>query len=240
MKTFITLLKTELKLSVRGMDMIIFAIFLPVVVMVILGIVTQSNSLNLAVSFSAVSTIAICAGGVMGLPLVISGYRQNKILKRFKVTPVSPSLLLFVQVMIYTLYSVVSLILVYLTASIFFGFRLPGSWAQFIGAFVLVMISMFSIGILVGGVSPNTKIASIIASILYFPMLIFSGATLPYEIMPIPLQRIADVMPLTQGIKILKAAAQGNTIENIALSLIIICTIAIVCTVMSIKFFKWE
>ena len=104
----------------------------------------------------------------------------------------------------------------------------------------MVMISMFSIGILVGGVSPNTKIASIIASILYFPMLIFSGATLPYEIMPIPLQRIADVMPLTQGIKILKAAAQGNTIENIALSLIIICTIAIVCTVMSIKFFKWE
>lgn len=240
MKSFITLLKTELKISVRGMDMIIFAIFLPVVVMVILGIVTQSNSLNLAVSFSAVSTIAICAGGVMGLPLVISGYRQNKILKRFKVTPVSPSLLLFVQVMIYTLYSVVSLILVYLTASAFFGFRLPGSWAQFIGAFVLVMISMFSIGILVGGVSPNTKIASIIASILYFPMLIFSGATLPYEIMPIPLQRIADVMPLTQGIKILKAAAQGNTIENIALSLIIIGTIAIVCTVMSIKFFKWE
>ena len=240
MKTFITLLKTELKLSVRGMDMIIFAIFLPVVVMVILGIVTQSNSLNLAVSFSAVSTISICAGGVMGLPLVISWYRQNKVLKRFKVTPVNPSLLLFVQVMIYTLYSVVSLILVYLTASAFFGFRLPGSWAQFIGAFVLVMISMFSIGILVGGVSPNTKIASIIASILYFPMLIFSGATLPYEIMPIPLQRIADVMPLTQGIKILKAAAQGNTIENIALSLIIIGTIAIVCTVMSIKFFKWE
>ena len=93
--------------------------------------------------------------------MVISGYRQNKILKRFKVTPVSPSLLLFVQVMIYTLYSVVSLILVYLTASVFFGFRLPGSWVKFIGAFVLVMISMFSIGILVGGVSPNTKITRI-------------------------------------------------------------------------------
>ena len=142
--------------------------------------------------------------------------------------------------MIYTVYSVVSLILVYLTASVFFGFRLPGSWVQFIGAFVLVMISMFSIGTVVGGVSPNPKIASIIASILYFPMLIFSGATLPYEIMPTPLQRIADVMPLTQGIKILKAAALDKPIDNIALSLIIICTIAIVCTVMSIKFFKWE
>lgn len=239
MKAFITLLKTELKLSVRGMDMIIFAVCLPVVAMVILGIVYGSNSENLAVSFPAVSTIAICAGGVMGLPLVISGYRQNKILKRFKVTPVSPALLLFVQVMIYTVYSVVSLTLVYLTANIFLGFRLPGSWIQFIGAFALVMISMFSIGTLVGGVSPNTKAASIIASILYFPMLIFSGATLPYEIMP-PLQKIADVMPLTQGIKILKAAALDKPMGNIALPLIIICTVAIVCTVISIKFFKWE
>lgn len=240
MKAFITLLKTELKLSVRGMDMIIFAVCLPVAVMAILGIVYGRGSENLAVSFPAVSAIAICAGGVMGLPLVISGYRQNKILKRFKVTPVSPALLLFVHVMIYTVYSVVSLILVYFTASIFFGFHLPGSWLQFIGAFALVMASMFSIGTLVGGVSPNTIIASITASILYFPMLIFSGATLPYEIMPALLQRIADVMPLTQGIKILKAAALGKPIDDIALSLIIICSVAVVCTVLSVKFFKWE
>ena len=240
MKVFTTLLRTELKLSLRGMDMIIFAICLPVIVMVILGIVYGNNPENLAASFPAVSTIAICAGGVMGLPLVISSYRQNKILKRFKVTPVSPALLLFVQTMIYTIYSVVSLIMVYLTASIFFGFRLPGSWLQFIGAFVLVMISMFSIGMLVGGVSPNTKIASIVASILYFPMLIFSGATLPYEVMPTPLQKAADIMPLTQGIKVLKAVSLDEPIDNIILSLIIICAIAIVCTVLSVKFFKWE
>ena len=71
-------------------------------------------------------------------------------------------------------------------------------------------------------------------------MLIFSGATLPYEIMPASLQKIADVMPLTQGIKILKAAALDKPIDNIATSLIIICTIAVVCTVISVRFFKWE
>ena len=36
--------------------------------------------------------------GVMGLPLVISDYRSKKILKRFKVTPLSPAVILFVQV----------------------------------------------------------------------------------------------------------------------------------------------
>lgn len=71
-------------------------------------------------------------------------------------------------------------------------------------------------------------------------MLIFSGATLPYEIMPLPLQRIADVMPLTQGIKILKAAALDKPIDNIAVRLTIICAVAVVCTALSVKLFKWE
>lgn len=113
----------------------------------------------------------------MGLPLVISDYRNRKILKRFQVTPTSPALILAVHVVIYALYSIVSLILVYLAATLFFGYQLRGSWPMFLLAFLMVMISMFSIGILVGGVAPNIKIASTIASLLYFPMLIFSGAT---------------------------------------------------------------
>ena len=38
MRPFKTMLKTELKLSLRGMDMVIFAIIAPLVVLVILGV----------------------------------------------------------------------------------------------------------------------------------------------------------------------------------------------------------
>lgn len=38
MKAFRTMIKTELKLSLRGMDMLIFAICMPVVITIILGI----------------------------------------------------------------------------------------------------------------------------------------------------------------------------------------------------------
>ena len=46
----------------------------------------------------------------MGLPLVISEYRQKKILKRYQVTPASPALLLAVQTAVYTVYSLASLV----------------------------------------------------------------------------------------------------------------------------------
>lgn len=247
MKTFSTMLKTELRLSLRGMDMLIFALIMPVVATVILGIIYGSKPAYdgasytfLAQSFGAVSTIAICAGGVMGLPLVVSDYRHKKILKRLKVTPVSPAMILAVQVTIYALYALASLALVYLTSALFFGFRLEGSWALFLGGFLLVMVAMFSIGMMVGGIAANTKIAGVIASLLYFPMLIFSGATLPYEVMPPVLQRAADIMPLTQGIKILKAATLGLPIHESRIPTVILGVLTIVCAGISVRFFRWE
>ena len=87
MKTYKTMLKNEIKLSLRGMDMLIFAICMPVIVIVLLGIIygnkpafDGANYTFLEQSFAAVSTIAICAGGLMGLPLVVSDYRNRKIL----------------------------------------------------------------------------------------------------------------------------------------------------------------
>ena len=247
MKAFRALLKTEIRLSLRGMDMFIFAICMPVVVVIILGAVFGNKPAFdgakytfLEQSFGAVATIAICAGGVMGLPLVVSDYRSRKILKRFKVTPTSPALILAVQVVIYALYSIVSLILVYATGAIFFGYQLYGSWLQFLGAYILVMLSMFSIGLLVGGIAPNLKIASAAASLLYFPMLIFSGATLPYEVMPVALQKVADILPLTQGIKLLKAASLGLPINSVFIPVVVMIIIAVLCSIVSLRFFKWE
>lgn len=247
MNKFITMLKTELKLSFRGIDMIIFAICMPVVVTALIGIIyggkpafPGADYTFLEQSFGAVSTIAVCAGGVMGLPLVISDYRQKKILKRFKITPSSPVLLLSVQVSIYMIYSLIALALIYLVSALFFGMHLKGSLLPFMGTFFLVMLSMFSIGMMVGGVSPNVKTAGILASLLYFPMLIFSGATLPYEVMPPALQKIAGVLPLTQGIKILKAASLGLPLENVAVPLIAMVVTAVICGGISLLFFKWE
>lgn len=247
MKTFKTMLKTELKLSLRGMDMFIFAICMPVIVIILLGIIygdkpafADAEYTFLQQSFGAVSTIAICAGGLMGLPLVVSDYRNRKILKRLKVTPVKPITILLVEIAIYCIYSLVSLALIYLEAFLYFDFQIMGNFLQFFISFVLVMLSMFSIGMMVGGIAPNMKIASTVASILYFPMLIFSGATLPYEIMPDALQNFANILPLTQGIKLLKGTALGLPIDNILFPIGLMVAIIVICTTISLKFFKWE
>ncbi len=247
MNTFKTLLKVEMRLSIRGMDMLIFAIFMPLTILVILGLIygqqpafEGADYTFFQQSFSAISTVSICSGGLMGLPLVVSEYRERKILKKFKVTPVSSVMILIVELAVFSIYSVASLILLLITSTLLFDYPITGSLLNFILIFLLVMLAMFSIGMMVGGVAKDRKVANITASLLYFSMLIFSGATLPYEVMPLSLQRISDFMPLTQGIKLLKNASIGLAQHNMLYQVTLMLTIIVLCTIGSIKFFKWE
>ena len=76
---------------------------MPIVVLVAIGVIygnkpafEGANYTFLEQSFGAITSIAICAGGVMGLPLVVSDYRSKHILKRFKVTPVDPIVIMLI------------------------------------------------------------------------------------------------------------------------------------------------
>lgn len=247
MKSFWILLKNEWKLNIRNMNMVIFAVIMPLIVLVILGFIygvkpaaEGAEYTFMEQSFGALCTISICAGGLMGLPLVVSEYRERKILKRFQVTPVSPIRLLAVEFTIYVLYCIVSMVTLMVAGTILWNIRIYGSWTGFLGSWLLTMVSTLSIGMMVGGIAKNTKTASVIASVLYFPMLIFSGATLPFEVMPDFMQKIVSIFPMTQGIQLMKAAFLDLSVENSGLTIIGMGVVAIICFGIAIRFFRWE
>ena len=236
MKRFFTYLKTELKLSVRDMNMVIFAVIMPLVIFIILGIIYGTKPAYdgadytfLEQSFGAVSAIAICASGLMGLPLAVSGLREMKILKRLRVTPVSPVFVLGVELSMYIVYCAVSLATLSVVA-LLWGVRLRGSLLAFLGSWALTMLSTQSIGMQ----------ASVIASILYFPMLIFSGTTLPIEVMPNAMQKIVSVFPLTQGLTIMKNTFLGISTGSTLLPICVMVGVAALCTILAVCFFRWE
>ena len=246
MKRFFTYLKTELKLSLRDMNMPIFAIIMPLVIFIILGIIYGTKPAYdgasytfMEQSFGAVSAVAICASGLMGLPLAVSGLRELKILKRFRVTPIRPIFVLGVELSMYIVYCIVSLATLS-AAALLWGVQLHGSLLAFLGSWALTMLSTLSVGMLVGGVAKDTKQASVIASILYFPILVFSGTTLPIEVMPKAMQKIVSIFPLTQGLTMMKNTFLGIRTGGVLLPLGVMIGIAALCTILAVRFFRWE
>lgn len=246
MKRFYIFLKTELKLSLRDMNMPIFAVIMPLAIFAILGVIygakpaySGAGYTFLEQSFGAAGAIAICAGGLMGLPQAVSDSRERKVLKCFRVTPVSPVFILGVELAMYVVYCIVSLATL-AVAALFWKVRLLGSLPGFLGSWLITILSTFSVGMLVGGVAKDTKQASIIASILYFPMLIFSGTTLPIEVMPRAMQKIVSFFPLTQGVTMMKNAFLGVGTGNILLPVCVMLGLTALCAGFSVRFFRWE
>lgn len=247
MIAFGKLLKNEMKLNIRDMNMVIFAVIMPLVILIILGIIYRTKPAFdgadytfLEQSVGALCAVSICAGGLMGLPIVVSEYRERKILKRFRVTPISPVMLLGVEFVIYVLYALVSMLILIPAVMLFVGATFRGNILAFIGSWLLTVVSTLSTGMMVGGIAKNTKIAGVIASVLYFPMLVFSGTTLPFEVMPELMQKIVAVFPLTHGIKLMKAASLGLPIDNLWLSVMVMTAVTVICTGIAIKCFQWE
>lgn len=247
MKAFAVLLKNELKLNIRNMNMVIFAVILPLVMLGVLSLLygTEPAAEGAAFTFmeqsiGALCAISICAGALMGLPLAVSEYRERKILKRFRVTPIHPAMLLAVECCIYVLYAAASLATLIPAAMLLFGVAVHGSWMAFLLSWLLTLASSMSLGMMVGGLAPNAKTASVAACLLYFPVLIFSGATLPFEVMPQGLQRAVLLFPMAQGIRLMKAAFLGTPLPDAWISVLIMLAVAVVCTAVAVRHFKWE
>ena len=102
------------------------------------------------------------------------------------------------------------------------------------------MLSTLSVGMLVGGVAKDAKQAGVIASILYFPMLVFSGTTLPIEVMPKAMQKIVSIFPLTQGLTMMKSTFLGISARSVLLQIGAMLGVAALCTILAVRFFRWE
>lgn len=246
MRRFFKLYAIEQKMAFRSVDSMVFGVAMPVGILILIAAIAgekmagDSGYTYLQSAFASLIAVGICATAFMGMPLVISDYRDKKVLKHFFVTPCSPVWILMAVSLACILTSILSALAVSAASVIIFGYRIEGSIPGFIGAWILTMLSMYSIGLLIASLCRTVKTANVVTSAVYFPMLFLSGASIPYELFPSGVKRVADILPLTQGIKLMKAVSTGAQTDSVYKIVIFLIVLMIVCTVISVKTFQWE
>lgn len=246
MNKVISLAKVEGKLALRSVDGVLFGMGMPLGVLLLTNMIAGNQQAGdasytfLDSSFSSLLVVGICATAFMGIPLTICDYRDKKILKHFFVTPASPGHLIATQVVIAMVTAILSAGLIVFVSTIFLGYRMQGSWGLLIASYFLVMIAMYSLGLLIASLCKNMKIANVVCSLVYFPMLFLSGAVIPFELFPSGMQKAANVLPLTQGVQLLKSVSLNQPVGNPQFVLILLLAITITGFGLAVKFFRWE
>lgn len=245
MKRFLKLYMIEQKLALRSGDMLLFGVTMPVGIMILINMIAGQKQAGagftyLESSFASLIAVGICASAFMGLPLTIADYRDKKILKHFFTTPCSPLWILGSDMLCAGVTALLSAISVALVSVVFLGYEMQGNVLAFMGSWLLTLVSMFSIGLLMASLCRTVKSVNAVTSLVYFPMLFLSGATIPYELFPSGLQKVSNVLPLTQGIKLMKAVSMGLKLEGVWIIVVLLVGITLICTVVSVKTFRWE
>ena len=245
MRRFWRMYRVEQRLFFRSPDVILFCLLMPLVVLVLITMITGSKAagdsgLNyLQSAYVSLTTVGICCSAFMSIPITVVELRSQGILRRMYCSPCSPARLLACDIIASAMIAAVSTLLLTVAAVVFFGYRMAGSAAVFLAVWLLTMLSMFSIGLMVAALCRTTKSMNVATSILYFPMLLFSGATIPAEVFPASVRAVTRWMPLGIGIDLLKKVSVGHY-DNITLPLVSLIAIALVCSGIAVKTFRWE
>ena len=245
MKRFLKMYQVEQKIFLRSPDVILFNLAMPLVTLILITIIAgnkdagDSGLTYLQSSYVALSTVGICCSAFMSIPITIVECRSQGILRRMYCSPCSPARLLACDTIASGVMAVISTVILTVAAVVFFGYRMAGNFFVYMGIWLLTMVSMFSIGLMVASLCRTTKSMNVATSLLYFPMLLFSGATIPAEVFPAWFQTVAKLMPLGVGIDLLKSVSMG-CYDKMDIPVITLTVIAVICGTISVKTFRWE
>ena len=245
MKRFLSMYRVEQKIFFRSPDVILFCLAMPLVVFVVITMITggknaaDSGLTYLQSSYVSLSTVGICCSAFMSIPITVVELRSQGILRRMYCSPCSPARLLTCDTICSGVIAALATLILTVDAVAVFGYRMPGNMFAYIAVWLLTMIPMFSIGLMVASLCRTAKSMNVATSLLCFPMLLFSGATIPAEVFPAGFRTVAGWMPLGVGIRLLKSVSMG-CYNNIVMPVVTLTAIAVICSTVAVKTFRWE
>ncbi|SHL68657.1 ABC transporter permease [Actinacidiphila paucisporea] len=237
---------TELKLFVRERVGPVFAVGLPLALLVVFGNLPFYNEhrddldgftlLDVYVPILSAFVLAMLSFTVM--PQVLAGYREKGVLRRLRTTPVGPARVLAAQLLVNLATAAVSVAAVLLVARFAFGVALPRRLGGYLISIALAALALLAIGLFVAAASPNGRIANAVGATLFYVMMFFAGLFLPIAAMPPLLRHISRAAPLGAAVQALTDATEGHSPHPLQLATL--AAYALVFGAGAMRSFRWE
>jgi ABC-2 type transport system permease protein len=185
---------------------------------------------------------AIASGAAFGAAITLVGWRQNKLLRRLRLAPVSTGSVVLARVGVAVLIALVQLaVFLAIATTPYFGLKLTASWWMGIPVVICGTLSFMSIGLLVGSFAKTQQAATSIANLIILPMAFLGGAFIPLAFAPAWIRDVSYAMPLrylVTGMQNVMARGEGplSALPSIG----ILLGLAAVLTGISVRAFRWD
>ena len=242
MKAFIALTKIDLKLALRNRSVLFFNYFFPLIFFFMFGFMMHAEQGSRIIQVVAmVTAIGILGNGLFGAGMRAVQDRETDVLRRYKVTPITPVPLLAASMVTGVILYLPGLIVVLTLANRMFGMVIPPNIGSLFLFAIIACVAFRSMGLIIAAVVNSSQESLILIQPIYMAMLFLSGATIPLFLLPDWLQLVTQFIPATYlMIGISGILQQGESVWQNWQSVIALVVTALVGLFIATKLFRWE
>jgi imidazolonepropionase-like amidohydrolase/ABC-type multidrug transport system permease subunit len=242
MKSFLALAQIDLKLALRNRSVLFFNYFFPLIFFFVFGYSMHAEQGSRVIQVvNMVVAIGILGNGLFGAGMRAVQDRETDVLRRYKVTPITPVPLLAASMVTGVILYLPGLIVILVLANRLFGMAVPPNLLSLFLFAVVACVAFRSIGLIIAAVVNSTQESLILIQPLYMAMLFLSGATFPISFFPDWLQIVTQFIPATYLMTGMAGILQhGESVLDNWRSVIALIVTALVGIFIATKLFRWE
>ena len=243
MNYYLALMAIDLKLALRQRTVIFFNYLFPLIIFFALAQMLGGRKSAAIVTYVLQLSLAL---GVLGSGLFGAGIRavqerEMNILRRYKVTPITPVPLLVASMITGCVIFMPYVVLVFSLAHFIYWMPWPEHMISLLVFVAVALVAFRAIGLVIASVANSMQEGTIVVQLFYFPMLFLSGATVPVERFSPVVKVISHFIPATYLVRAIqsmmgKGAGLAENLENLGAMLV---TVAVGMAV-SANLFRWE
>src|SRR5579864_1093745 len=244
MKQYLAIIVMDIKLALRLRTVIFFNYLFPL--FFFFGFATfmgRSAPGNMVYVVTLSLTFGVLGSGFFGAGIRAIQERELNILRRYKVTPITPAPLLVGSMVTGWIIFLPYVVALLLMAHFLYQMPLPAHMIQLLVFISLGLIAFRSLGLVIASVANTMQEGTVLVQLCYFPMIFLSGATIPEEVFRGTVKILHNFMPATylvNGMRNMMLKGQGLAErDNLAAAGVMILTI-FGGGLISMKVFRWE
>jgi ABC-2 type transport system permease protein len=245
MNTLVNQVQIETKLWFRHRETVFWTLAFPIFFMLLFGSIWQNDTWN------NVPTINYLLPGIIVMALMTtcivattSGLveeREKGIFRRLSLTPLKRQTLIGGHIAIRYLIVLVQAIVLIAIAVTVFDAHISGNFLLFFLTLTVGAICFLSIGFALSMVIKNAKSAQPLTMIVFFTLMFLGGCFFPMDVIPDFLVPICEAIPSTHmNEALMQVIIYGQGLDEIWQELLILGGWFVGCSVLSVKFFRWE
>lgn len=246
MKGLVKLSWIETKVFMREPMGVIGTLFMPIIFFLVMarflrGVPRPSAAVGrFAFNATILTSLLIVLSAVQSLIAIMAIYREGGILKRLRATPLAPVTILSAHVLVKIVLTLTSFLLLVLAGRRVMPGAMPDDMAGFVVAILLGTLSILALGFLVASVVPTARFAQPLGAVVFYPMIVLSGLFFPVGRMPLGLRVVAELLPTTHAVALMRNAWEGAPWSTQWGSVAALLAIFAVCLILATRWFRWE